>query len=625
MERNKFKIGDWITMIQDYSGDIHKGETYRITGLQDAKNDWWYIENNTGEARAPQANRDFRHATPEEIKKVQGSDLDIDKEFVLPKKWCVRDCKEVSKWAAEKFDCEEKVQENSYLHIDPKSYNFFTEIHKDYTKITFDQFKKYVLKQVETSLKVEDLVEGEIYTATLEDYDLEYTFRVTNKKGGYNSCVWNRGFSWSADAIDWVGIKLANFSNIKWLNACIAANKFISKEEALKKEVKFEVGKWYKVTDNHLKVIGNNIWIIKFLEKNENGIIRSSEHFNNNQIIQGGNFGTLKDYNFTEVSLSEIQQYLPEGHIDKVVEKWSVGTWVVFLSNKIVSNPGASITKGKPYCIATNFDTELHWINDDKNKPYNFFHIKEKIEWFSTKQEAEEFSKSLTQKEMKFKVGDKVKFISKEGTNAAYDIGDILIVKELPTLPSKFIKCRDTIRNLPQSVAPNQIELYTKPIIDKMGCPYDEGTPISCYIEGTFVEDAKVHYEDGNIFICQNIKSGLNACKQPGYKYTWCVVQGNNSLCNNWVSGIHVHKVTEVRNKSLDLIYDSIDPETSGVDRISETLYHIKDSMSRMYLTTMTTKSKVKRIEIYTESTPVVVVEEFIPIRKVNKVKTIKI
>lgn len=79
-----------------------------------------------------------------------------DKEFILPEKWCVKDYKEVSRWASKVFGCEYHVDSSRYLCVEEKefpnvdSYFFYSrEFAYDYTEITFEQFKKYILKTKE--------------------------------------------------------------------------------------------------------------------------------------------------------------------------------------------------------------------------------------------------------------------------------------------------------------------------------------------------------------------------------------------------------------------------------------------------------------------------------------------
>ena len=76
----------------------------------------------------------------------------FEEEFVLPEMWYIKDCEEVAKWASKVFDCGSFVGDK-YLHVDQKlypktgCYTFYNKM-EGYTEITLEQFKKYVLKEV---------------------------------------------------------------------------------------------------------------------------------------------------------------------------------------------------------------------------------------------------------------------------------------------------------------------------------------------------------------------------------------------------------------------------------------------------------------------------------------------
>lgn len=84
-----------------------------------------------------------------------------------------------------------------------------------------------------------------------------------------------------------------------------------------KEEPKFEVGKWYKIT-----AFSNNVvYFIKYL-KSENEAIFVSDF-----ITCFGNFGLFGQFTNvnilkSECVLQEIQQYLPDGHPDKIVKEF---------------------------------------------------------------------------------------------------------------------------------------------------------------------------------------------------------------------------------------------------------------------------------------------------------------
>lgn len=96
----------------------------------------------------------------------------------------------------------------------------------------------------------------------------------------------------------------------------------------MEKEVKFEVGKWYS-----MKTIFS--WIIKYKDT-INGQIKAEwycENIPGQKVEEGGNWST-KPTNIKELSLEEIQQYLPDGHPDKIKSNdFKVGDWVVIIKS----------------------------------------------------------------------------------------------------------------------------------------------------------------------------------------------------------------------------------------------------------------------------------------------------
>ena len=80
----------------------------------------------------------------------------------------------------------------------------------------------------------------------------------------------------------------------------------------MEKEVKFEVGKWYSI-----KTAYN--WIIKFKEIKD-GNIRADWHCMNERgkKVEEGGYWESEPTEIKELSIKEIQQYLPERHPDKI-------------------------------------------------------------------------------------------------------------------------------------------------------------------------------------------------------------------------------------------------------------------------------------------------------------------
>ena len=72
---------------------------------------------------------------------------------------------------------------------------------------------------------------------------------------------------------------------------------------------------WYKVTSGKDKL--DKPWYIKF-DRIDDLLIRSSNHIDSegNFSICDGNFGPEGCYSYSEIPLSEIQQWLPKDHLD---------------------------------------------------------------------------------------------------------------------------------------------------------------------------------------------------------------------------------------------------------------------------------------------------------------------
>lgn len=154
----------------------------------------------------------------------------------------------------------------------------------------------------------------------------------------------------------------------------------------------FEVDEWYKL-DN---------WISKF-KRLEAGYKFWGENINTKTgFIDDEGWLNLKSYKPIKISIEEVQQYLPEGHADKI-KKWSVGSYIVPLQNRLLTRT-EPLTKGKPYEIIEN--SCVPYILDDTYRRINFVNKynpeeKEGIRWFPTLKEAEAFSKELLEADIK--------------------------------------------------------------------------------------------------------------------------------------------------------------------------------------------------------------------------------
>ena len=200
-----------------------------------------------------------------------------------------------------------------------------SKFHKTFTlPQDYSQAFKFAVEQlkvVNDIIKVEEktghLVSGEVYWSNNEIYhkgfiwrfkDIESSEYINNlsiieiDREAFNK---NRGLNDKA----WQNIRKATLDEIEWLEACEKADTYIPEKDTIKP--KFEVGKWYKYND----------WYIKYFEHSSDGIWKSSEEINAEGKYRNcfSNFG-CNDNKQLLTDLSEIQQYLPDGHEDKIIK-----------------------------------------------------------------------------------------------------------------------------------------------------------------------------------------------------------------------------------------------------------------------------------------------------------------
>ncbi len=98
---------------------------------------------------------DWRYADLDEIEEYEriGKPYDVTtlNSFILPEKWCIRDCKEVSEYAHKLNNSVLEVRPQLYYHygkeLGVNGCGFKENIFPNYTEITLQQFIKYVLNQ----------------------------------------------------------------------------------------------------------------------------------------------------------------------------------------------------------------------------------------------------------------------------------------------------------------------------------------------------------------------------------------------------------------------------------------------------------------------------------------------
>lgn len=356
---------------------------------------------------------------------------------------------------------------------------FLTETSLD--NIPIKQFYDYLSSK---TLKVEDLVEGEIYYVEYEGNN-GYINLSEGKVNVKSSLSILHNYFKKNESVSCYGAKLyrvAKPEEKKWLNVCIKQDKFIEKKDLdlydditfelkslqtipeyvecvklynethdkigeiyqrknktefydvnnkykfdcslissaffeyfkpstkeafdLQNKPKFEINKWYSF---NWKAFNNLFIVAKVSDVNNDSIIvsfnnREGKHFN----TDGFFFSDIT--NVKELSINEIQQYLPDNHPDKIkvmenkVKEWSAGTYVV------ITGQYHSTKIGEVHKLDNYINDEF--VNITSSVGLACMPFKSVCKWFATKNEAKEFAKTLTKPmESKSLVGRYLKYI----------------------------------------------------------------------------------------------------------------------------------------------------------------------------------------------------------------------
>lgn len=159
----------------------------------------------------------------------------------------------------------------------------------------------------------------------------------------------------------------------------------------------FIVGKWYRTT--------NHEFYGKFLNIVDDRFTASERSLNDDYI--GTKYTFSSGYTWIPATQEQIDAILPDKHPDKSsqlsVLKWSVGTYVVFCEEIWKYRIGdIDVITGKPNHDGGNMSLERDSAVASSREEKGTF------KWFATKQEAEDFAKTLTTvTDMEdFKIGD---------------------------------------------------------------------------------------------------------------------------------------------------------------------------------------------------------------------------
>lgn len=274
------------------------------------------------------------------VQEILGYDPFAKEEFVLPKKWCIKRNKEnyiiINNWFKSN-NYGNPTAGDQYIRISNDNKNYDSSFSYDkrfenYTEITFDQFKKYVLK--ESIEQPKQTLKQAVHCKTQE----EYKFAKETLGATFNPNAYIEGES--IIPLDAVGSTIT--LNRFWHSIYNDYNLLSFQEWCdlnsykMEKEVKFEVGKWYKL---------NNCWWAKFHSLKGN-LFYMSELINADFKYEKKNegvFNTDLDSNNSIIlaSLEEIQRYLPVNHPDKITpviqqtrdmqSEFKVGEWVIVI------------------------------------------------------------------------------------------------------------------------------------------------------------------------------------------------------------------------------------------------------------------------------------------------------
>lgn len=342
---------------------------------------------------------------------------------------------------------------NWKLYMDKRQNSKF---HKTFTlPQDYQQAFKFAVEQLEVVndiIKVEEktghLMSGEVYWSNNEIYhkgfiwrfkDIESSEYINNHsvleidKEIFNK---NRGLNNEA----WKNIRKATLDEIEWLEACERAGTYIPEEDAI--EPKFEVGKWYEINypciDKKFIVKAPNNWMCT--NNIENKVYYPDGSFSNDKII------------LREVSIEEIQQYLPDGHEDKIIkytleegeyykvvedDYWMIGR--VSKGNN-GDNDGLLLRGDCSYSIDSNgdYDVDEDWCyydEEDGRVVRNFTKLSkdsDKVMWLEACYNA---GKYLTKKEAlkpksTIKVGDIV-VVTKQISGNRVSVGSVVKIVEI--------------------------------------------------------------------------------------------------------------------------------------------------------------------------------------------------
>lgn len=250
------KAGDWVTMLSDYN-ELKAGQTYKVLRQQSVHDLRWFVLDHAGERSYSAPNKDqFRKAEGHEIHiAMQHQTLEVPKKYEhdIPEYFeCIKQigyCKVGSifkirynrEWLYEPFNCTDQRFSGRWDGVSGKVSEWF----KPSTKEAYDTQNgpKFIV--------------GEYYSQDFEDKSSRiFTYKNEAEQFYYINPNAKAFFTNNRDKTCLTNARKATPEEKQWLDACIKAGEYLTKEEALSK-TKFKVGDWvrpnFSVTHNNGK------------------------------------------------------------------------------------------------------------------------------------------------------------------------------------------------------------------------------------------------------------------------------------------------------------------------------------------------------------------------------------
>lgn len=306
------------------------------------------------------------------VQEILGYDPFVKDDFVLPNKWCIKHTnnKELHEFFENYNHGGYSGSSNNFLHY-PRfngSNCLSLEIKSGYTEITFDQFKKYVLKESIEEIKVME----KDWSKTNKEELLEEA-----KRRYPTGCKFN---SFSRNEVVCEEVWYIDSYNQVWIRGSGAFN-----------GICFRNGKWAEITFLPETKIENKKVIPEYVEciKDIYGLKIGKVYPVVSNIIMDGRYDNYSIINNNRIKPSTKEAFDAQ---NKPIEKWSVGSYVVFLKDYLQNN---GRKKGDISKITKIRKDAIEFEDNIGNNIDGEFSVVTNLKWFATKFEAEEFAKTL--------------------------------------------------------------------------------------------------------------------------------------------------------------------------------------------------------------------------------------